>query len=150
MNNMGFGRVGGRLILNPCWFSLNNSEIVKIVTLGFCSMRSHFIYFIRNTRAKFGIVYSSQSPNIGQKPYGGISDFWIFGQSPIKENCRNSRTSDDIDVELEPETKLDKERKHRQNVWERRHVGKVSRPYQFFNLWPIWRNPEAGFRTHSL
>ena len=37
----------------------------------------------------------------------GISDFRISGQSLIKENCHNSRTSDDIYMELGPLTKLE-------------------------------------------
>ena len=39
------------------------------------------------------------------------SDFRISGQSLIKENCHNSRTSDDIDMKLGPVTKLDKKNK---------------------------------------
>ena len=35
----------------------------------------------------------------------GISNFWISGQSLIKENCLNSRSMDDIDMKLGPETK---------------------------------------------
>ena len=50
----------------------------------------------------------SQSPDIGQNSDGGISDFRISGQSLIKENCHNSRTSDDIDMKLGAVTKLDK------------------------------------------
>ena len=50
----------------------------------------------------------AQSPDIGQNPDGGISDFRISGQSLIKENCHNSRTSDDIYMKLGPVTKLDK------------------------------------------
>ena len=38
----------------------------------------------------------------------GISDFWISGQSLIKVNCHNSRTSDDINWKLGPVTKLGK------------------------------------------
>ena len=34
------------------------------------------------------------------------SNFRIFGQSIIKENFHNSRTSDDIDMKLRPVTKL--------------------------------------------
>ena len=41
----------------------------------------------------------------------GISDFWISGQSLIKGNCHNSRTSDGIDMKLGPVTKLDKRNK---------------------------------------
>ena len=52
-----------------------------------------------------------QSPDIGQKLDVGISDFRISGQSLIKENCHNSRTSDDIDMKLGPVTKLDKRNK---------------------------------------
>ena len=52
-----------------------------------------------------------QFPDIGQNSDGGISDFWISGQSFIKVNCHNSRTSDDIDMELGPVTKLDKRNK---------------------------------------
>ena len=37
----------------------------------------------------------------------GISDFPIFGQSLIKENYYNSRTSDDIDIKQGPVTKID-------------------------------------------
>ena len=52
-----------------------------------------------------------QSPDIRQKSDRGIFDFRISGQSLIKENCHNSRTSDDIDVKLGPVTKLDKRNK---------------------------------------
>ena len=41
----------------------------------------------------------------------GISDFWISGQSLIKGNCHNSRTSDGIDMKLGPVTKLNKRNK---------------------------------------
>ena len=40
-----------------------------------------------------------------------ISNFWISGQSVIKENCHNSRTNDNIDMKLGPITKLDKRNK---------------------------------------
>ena len=52
-----------------------------------------------------------QSPEIWQNSHGGISDFRISGQSLIKGNCHNSRTSDDIDMKLGPVTKLDKRNK---------------------------------------
>ena len=63
---------------------------------------------MRNVHAKFSILYSSQSPDIWQNSDGGISDFWLSGQSLIKRNCYNSRTSDDIDMKPGPVTKLDK------------------------------------------
>ena len=51
---------------------------------------------------------------MGQNSEGGISDFRISGQSFIKENCHNSRTSDDIDdidMKLGPVTILEKRNK---------------------------------------
>ena len=96
----------GRVILTPLsWFSLNNSKAVKAVTLEFRSIQEHSITDIT---AKFSIHTSPQSPDIGKNSDGGISDFWISGQSLIKENCQNARTSDDIDMKLGPVTKLDK------------------------------------------
>ena len=41
----------------------------------------------------------------------GISDFWISGQSLIKGNCHNYRTSNGIDMKFGPVTKLDKRSK---------------------------------------
>ena len=38
-------------------------------------------------------------------------DFWISGQLLIKENFRNSRTSNDIDIKFGPVTKPDKRNK---------------------------------------
>ena len=83
----------------PCWFSLNNSETVKLW------------HFIRNFQAKFDIPNLSQSPDIGQNSDGSISVFWFSGQSIIKENCHNSRTSHDIEMKLGPVTKLNKKNK---------------------------------------
>ena len=40
-----------------------------------------------------------------------ISDFRISGQSLIKKNCHNSRTSDDIYIKLGAVTKIDKRNK---------------------------------------
>ena len=51
------------------------------------------------------------SLQISGKTQTGVDDFRISGQSLIKENCYNSRTSDDIDMKLGPVTKLDKRNK---------------------------------------
>ena len=51
-----------------------------------------------------------RSPDIGQNSDGGISR--ISGQSFMKENCRNSRTSNDIDMKLKPVTKIEKKPRH--------------------------------------
>ena len=48
------------------------------------------------------------SLQISGKTQTGVDDFRISGQSLIKENCYNSRTSDDIGMKLGPVTKLDK------------------------------------------
>ena len=53
----------------------------------------------------------SQSPGIRQNLDEVISDFQIFGQTLIKENCHNSRNSNDIDIKLGPVTKFDKRNK---------------------------------------
>ena len=59
-------------------------------------------------RTRFGISNSSYSPDILQNSDEGISNFWISGQSFIKKNCHNSRTSNYIDIKFGPITKLDK------------------------------------------
>ena len=51
------------------------------------------------------------SLQILDKSQTGISDFCTSGESLIKENCHNSRTSDDIDRKLGPVTKLYKNNK---------------------------------------
>ena len=89
----------------PCWFSLNNSETVKAVTLAFWNIQK---YIIRDIHATFGIPNSSQFPYTGRNSDRGISDFWMSGQCFVKENCYNSRISSDIDMKLEQVTLLDK------------------------------------------
>ena len=49
-----------------------------------------------------------QSPDIGENLDRGISNSRISGQFLMKENCYNSRISDEIDMKLRPVTKLDK------------------------------------------
>ena len=50
------------------------------------------------------VFITPQSPDIGKNSDEGISDFRISAQSLIKENCHNSRISDDIDMNLGPVT----------------------------------------------
>ena len=57
---------------------------------------------------KIGIPNLSQFPGIGQNSDGDISDFQIFVQPFIIENCDNSRTSHDIDIKPGLVIKLDK------------------------------------------
>ena len=92
----------------PCWFSLNNSETVKAVTLAFCSIQYIALEtFVPNLVS----ITRPQSADIGQNSEGGISDFWISGQSLINENCHNSRASDDIDMKVGPVTRFHKKNK---------------------------------------
>ena len=58
--NLGVWGVGFYL---PCWFSLNNSKMVKSITLAFSNIQ---YLFIRDIHGKCGIRNSSQSPDIGQ------------------------------------------------------------------------------------
>ena len=62
-------------------------------------------------RANFYVPNLAQSPDIRQNSDEGIYNFRISGQSLIKVNCYNSRTSDDIDIKLGPVTKFDKRNK---------------------------------------
>ena len=105
-------RVGGwRVILPPlphsCWFSLNNLETVKAVTLAFAVFSSILLEtFIPNL-----VSLTSSSLQILGKTQTGYFRFRISGQSFIKENCHNSRVSADIDMKLGPVTKRDKRNK---------------------------------------
>ena len=71
----------------------------------FCSIQEHFI---RDIRTKFGIPNSPKSPDIRQNSDRCISIFLDFWSITYKKNCYNSRTSNDIDMKLGSETKLDK------------------------------------------
>ena len=125
----------------PCWFSLNNSE-----TLKWCN---HDIlqHFVRDIYAKFGIPNLPQSPDIGQNPDKGISNFWISGRSLIKVNCHNCRTSDDIDIKFGPVTKLDKKNKIPSKNMTLTSCQKIVTSLSFFGF---LSSPETGFRTQSL
>ena len=92
----------------PWRFSLNNSETVDTVTLAFCAAFSNVSV---ETFVPYLVSLTCSNLQILGKTETGISDFLISGQSLIKENSHNSRTSDDIDMKLEPVTKLDKRNK---------------------------------------
>ena len=77
------------------WFSLNNWEMVKAMTLAFWAFSN--------------ISLSLTCPSL--QILGKTSDFQISGQFLIKENSHNSRTSDDIDMKLGLVSKLDKRNK---------------------------------------
>ena len=72
----------------------------------FVKKKDCLLYLTYNTtHIKFGISYSSHSPDIEQNSDGVIFDFRSSGQSLIKRNCHNCRTNDDIDMKLGPVTK---------------------------------------------
>ena len=74
---------GGDLIPPPlCWFSFNNSETVKAVTLGFCSIQYHFI---RDVCTKFGVPYSPPSPSLHMlgKTQAGVFPICTFPVNPL-------------------------------------------------------------------
>ena len=56
----------------PCWFSHNNLETVKAVTLRFCNIQQHFISSIHT---KFFVPNLPQSSDSGQNPGSDISNF---------------------------------------------------------------------------
>ena len=69
--------LGGGIIL-PSWFSLNNSETVKAVTLALFSIKLHFI---RDICAKFATRNSQTRPSLQilsetQTGYFRFPDFW--------------------------------------------------------------------------
>ena len=114
------------------------------------------VTFTRDVCAKFDIHNSPQSPGIGQNSDGGNSNFRISGLSLIKRNCRNSRTSDDIDKRLGPVTKLDKrnkttsKKKKKKKKMDDEVMSEIILYCQLFKLQPIWSNTQAGFQVHSL
>ena len=72
---------------------------------------------------------------MGQNPDGGISNFRISGQSLIKENCHNTRTSDDIDMKLGPVNKLDE----RNNTSSKKfNVDVMPENYDVVAIFPIY------------
>ena len=68
----------------------------------------HSVTFYQRRSCQIWYYFFPQSPYIGQNSDEGILDLRISGQSFMKGNCHNSRTSDDIDMNLGPATKLDK------------------------------------------
>ena len=85
-------------VIPLCWFSLNNSETVKLlVALPFCRTQYPFI---RDIRAKFGILNLAHSAGIEQNSDGSISNFGISSESLANGNRHNSRTSNAFGMKL--------------------------------------------------
>ena len=81
-----------------------------------------------------------------------ISDFRISGQSLIKENCPNSRTSDDIDIKLGPVTKLDKGNKTTSKKFDVDVMSEncnVIVIFRIFGQFGAIRKPDSGHRVYK-
>ena len=90
-------------------------------------------------------------PRYWAKLRRGCFHFQISGQSLIKENCYNSRTTDDIDIKLRPVTKIDKRNKTTSKKFNDDVMSENCDVIVIFrNFWPIWSSLEAGFRIQSL
>ena len=117
--NPNLGGWGKRVILlTPCWFSLDNSETVKAVTLAFCRIQWHFI---REVLVKFGILHSPQSPDIGQNSDELFSDF-------------RTRASDNIDMKLGSITKLDKRKETKSKKFDEDFISEIVTSLSFFQF----------------
>ena len=92
----------------PCLFSLNNSEMVETLVLNLVFLTQPSLQILGKTQTGVFPVFGRGYFRFSD---GGIPDFRISGQSLIKGNCHNSRTSDDIDMKVGPVTKLDKRNK---------------------------------------
>ena len=95
-----------KLCYNNCWFYLNNSETVKAI-----GVFQHLVTFHQRHSCQIRYPQLAQVPRYWAKLRRRNSDFWIFGQSLIKENYHNSRTSDDIDMKHGPLTKIGKNKR---------------------------------------
>ena len=73
----------------------------------------------------------------------GISDFWITGQSLMKINFHNSRTSDDIDMKLQPVTKIDKRNKTTSKNLTMRYCQKIVTSLPFFQYMANSEQPRS-------
>ena len=82
-----------------------------------------------------------QPPDIWWNSDNSMSDFWISGQSLVKENCCKSRTSNDTDMKLGPVTKIDM-RNNVKKIWRWHHVNKLWCHCHFFiygQFGAIWK-----------
>ena len=93
-----------------------------------------------------------QSPDIGQISDGSISDFQISGQSLIKVNCHNSRTSDDIEMILVAVTKLGKRNKTTSKKFDDDVMSTNADVIAIFSIYSqfgaIWK-PGSGCRVYK-
>ena len=123
----------------------NESYIFKLVCVPNSTLNKQ-VWISGPNFSKEGISGPKQKKLTSQlnSAYSSKARFHISGQSLINENCYNSKTSNDIDMKLELLTKVENKIGNVKKIWRWCHVSKPS------HHWPIWSNPEARFRTHSL
>ena len=83
-------------------------------------------------------------PIVSKTLDGGIADFRISCKSLMKESSRNSRIINYVDMKLGPVAKLENRNKTTSKKIDDDVISANC------DVWLIWRNPKAGFRTHSL
>ena len=149
VNQFFYSNLGGGwgVILPPCWFSLNNSETVKAVTLAFCSISNISVEtFVSNF-----VSLTCPSLEILGKTQIGVFPISRFLVNPLwKKTVITPEPVMILTWNLDQKLNLMRETKQRQKIWWWHHVGKLWRQCHFSNLWPIWCNLEAGFWLHSL
>ena len=67
----------------------------------------------------------------------------------MKGSCHNSKTSNHIDIKLEPVTKLENKTGNAKKIWQKCHVRKLWRHCHFSFSWPILSNLVTFYLTKS-
>ena len=133
---------GGGVIWPRAGFLLITQKMVKARTLVFAACNS----FLLETLVPNLISLTRPSLQI----LGKISNFWIYGQFFVNENCHNCRTSHDIDIESRPVSKIDKRNTVTSKKLTMMSCWQIVTSLFFSGLWPICSHPETGFWTHGL
>ena len=124
-----------------------NRDWIRTRTTKFCSFlidRQIFVDCCYENDPQFSYFIK---PIIGQNSDSGISNYRISGQSFIKENCHNSRNSDDIDMKHGPVTKLDRRNKttsKKFDVYIMSENCDVIVIFQIFGQFGAVRRPDSG------
>ena len=67
----------------------------------------------------------------------------------MKGSCHNSKTSNHIDIKLEPVIKLENKTGNAKKIWQKCHVRKLWRHCHFSYSWPILSNLVTFYLTKS-
>ena len=74
--------------------------LVCLVSKWWCCEKKETFDIFKQKFQRIGLLYFTQVSRYWENSDRSISDFWISGQSFVKENCHNSRISNDIDMKL--------------------------------------------------